>query len=525
MTDDPRPAARPTFHPAEAALAVACGLVLALNVPVFASRLSSVLHTYPLCITEGAEGPTIYPIWKLQGGHPLYESTFKPPYAITWYNFLFYYVYSFLLNLVGARDGRILLFGRLITLAFGVLGAVGHRLVIRRLAGPEGRLFGAAATALVAVAWLGSNYMAWWVLSIRPDVGGAALVTWGLLAYLRAADRRSPAGMAVASLLFLSGWAFKQSLVWILFSVCLYTLVRLRDWRLLFPLALPCAAGMALTFAVLGRTYWENTIAVQTTAGIELRHAIRIVGRIFLQNAFFWLFPLVVPALRRAARSPGEGGGAAPARGAGALWLGLAITLFYGFSALGHPGSNKNHIIEYYILTTTLALVALRRVLALPPGRLRSLCLGVAVALLVPMALFPAAQLAAPRSLGRIILADPAEYAARARLARDVDALDKPVLIFDDVLAQPWHAGGGRYPTFVPDLNWYPVGRAQGLFEGGGADAMIRRHEFRSLLLDDSKAGEMEVARASGYCEAPAQPEGIRAAGLTLFVPCEAGPR
>jgi hypothetical protein len=67
------------------------------------------------------------------------------------------------------------------------------------------------------------------------------------------------------------------------------------------------------------------------------------------------------------------------------------------------------------------------------------------------------------------------------------------------------------------------VARAQGLFKGGGAEELIRRHQFRSLVLGDWMKDEMEAARASGFCEVEAPP-GIRDAGLKLLVPCEPSP-
>lgn len=510
----PSPAGRPGRGLAESAFLMACALVLALNIPVFASRLGSVLRTYPLCVTEGSEGPSIYPIWKAQNGRPVYEPPYGDPYPITLYNFSFYLSYGSILSLFGVTGEGILLYGRFITLALGALGAVGHWLVVRRVAGPgAGPTFRFAAFTVVAVSWFGTNYMAWWVLAIRPDVGAEALVMWGLLAYLRAAERRSPAGMLAASALFFLGWSFKQSLVWTLFSVSLYTLARPRDWRLLLPLTVPCAAAMAATFARLGRPYWENTIAVQTKSSLLYGQAFEVLGRVALQNAFCWLFWLVPLALRGAAR-PRDA--APPARGEGALGLALAITSVFGFLALAHVGSNKNHIIESYMIATTLSLVALRRVLDMPPGRSRSAGLAAATALLVPMALFPAAQLAVPHGLGRIALAGPEEYRARDDLAKAVDRLEKPVLIFDEILAQPWHSTGGRYPAFVPDPIWYGWARDRGLLEGGGAASMIRRHAFRSLVLGDWMAPEMEAARASGYVE-DGPPPGIKAVGLKLL--------
>ena len=526
----PPAATRPARGPLESALLLACSLVLILNVPVFASRLGSVLRDYPLSITEGSEGPSIYPIWKAQNGHPVYEPPFRDPYPITWYNFLFYKFYGAALSASGVSGEGILLYGRFITLAFAVLGAVGHWLVIRRVAGASaGPTFRVAAAMLVAVAWLGTNFMAWWALSIRPDVAAGALVTWGLLAYLRAADRGSSAGMLAASALFFLAWGFKQSLVWTLFSVSLYTLVRLRDWRLLFPLTLPCAAGMAATFAVLGTPYWQNTISVQTKSSPLYLQAFEVFGRIFLQNDFNWLFwitPLALVWAARAGRAPGAAiaRAAPPARGVGALGLALAICFAYGFSALSHVGSNKNHLIEAYLIATTLSLVALGRVLDLGPGRARSAGLGVAIALLAPMALFPAAQLARPRGFGRISLASPAESEDRAGLARAVDRLEKPVMVFDDILAQPWHSTGGRYPAFVPDPLWHVWARDHGLFEGGGAAAMIRRHEFRSLVLGDWMTPELEAAGESGYCEAPT-PEAFGPHRLKLLTLCKPAQR
>jgi hypothetical protein len=144
---------------------------------------------------------------------------------------------------------------------------------------------------------------------------------------------------------------------------------------------------------------------------------------------------------------------------------------------------------------------------------------------MVPMALFPAAQLARPRGLGRITLDDGPADAVRAALADDVDRLGKPVLIFDDILAQPWHATDGRYPAFVADSFWYWEAKSKGFLKGGGAEELIRRREFRSLVLDASMVGELGAAREAGYCEADPQPAGIRAAGMMLFVPCDPAPR
>jgi hypothetical protein len=158
------------------------------------------------------------------------------------------------------------------------------------------------------------------------------------------------------------------------------------------------------------------------------------------------------------------------------------------------------------------------------PGRARSVGLGAAIVLVVPMAIFPAAQLAYPRGLGRISLAGPAEFEARAGLARAVDRLEKPVLIFDDILSQPWHSTGGRFPAFVPDPVWYGWARDHGLLEGGGAGAMIRRHEFRSLVLGGWMTAEIEAAREGGFREADDQPAGVRDAGLKLLVPGGPGP-
>lgn len=515
MSDESRPADGPTSSRAGAALALACVTLLALNAPVFASRLLSVLRTHPLCITEGSEGPTIYPVWKAIHGRPVYEPTAAPPFPITWYNFLFYQTYARLLSALGVDGEGILLWGRLLTLASAALGAAGHWLVIRRLAPPSaGPPFRLAAAAVVVVAWFGTNFAAWWPLSIRPDIPAEALVTWGLWAYLRGLDRRSPAAMLAASALFFAAWGFKQSVVWTLFGVSLYTLVRTRDWRLLLPLTLPCAAAMAATFAALGAPYRANTIGVQGQTPMIPRQAIEIFGRISAQNAFPWLFWAAPLFLRRGA-APGVG---PEGRGVGAVATAFACSFAYGLVALARLGSNKNHLFEPYMLGTTLALVALGRFLALPRGRARSIGLAAATALLVPMALFPAAQLLRPRSFGRIELADAAEYAARSALARDVDGLEKPLLIFDDILSQPWHSTGGRYPAFVPDPVWYGLARDRGLLEGGGAPAMIRRREFRSLVIEPWRDGEISAAREAGYRRADPTPEGIRAAGLILLV-------
>jgi hypothetical protein len=98
-------------------------------------------------------------------------------------------------------------------------------------------------------------------------------------------------------------------------------------------------------------------------------------------------------------------------------------------------------------------------------------------------------------------LADAGEYERRAAVAAVVHALPKPVLVSDDILAQPWHATGGTYPAYVIDPLWLFLGRREGLITGEGPGVLFRTGAVRSAVVPTD--GELrKAAESAGFaCE------------------------
>ena len=187
----------------------------------------------------------------------------------------------------------------------------------------------------------------------------------------------------------------------------------------------------------------------------SLRQAAEIFARIFLQNDFCWLYRFVPPAPD--AGRPGARGSAGatpdgPARGRGGPLAGAGD---HASPTASPPsatsGSNKNHIIEclHRHDDPRAGRAPPRAGPGRPADRGRSGS-AAAAALVAPMALFPAAQLAAPRSLrpdppGRRVGVTPARAAWRGPSTASRSRCSSSTTSS----AQPWHATGDRYPAFV----------------------------------------------------------------------------
>src|SRR4051794_37616608 len=89
-------------------LTAAFALVM-LNVAIFWRRAASLFGAYDLIGGEGAEVPTPDPIWRLLPHFPLYAIPTRPPFALTLYNYGFYYCYAGLLWVFGIDGLKILL--------------------------------------------------------------------------------------------------------------------------------------------------------------------------------------------------------------------------------------------------------------------------------------------------------------------------------------------------------------------------------------------------------------------------------
>ena len=104
-------------------LRVAAVLVFViLNLAVFAERLVSVLRYGALFPFDSVQ--PIYAVWKAVHHLQVYEWPLAYPYSLALYNYLFYYSYAFPLRLAGVTGAGIMMWGRMFTPVFAIMGAI-----------------------------------------------------------------------------------------------------------------------------------------------------------------------------------------------------------------------------------------------------------------------------------------------------------------------------------------------------------------------------------------------------------------
>jgi hypothetical protein len=101
------------------ALIIAAGVTAAV---VCFTRFASWTNCWRFAITEGREGPTIYALWRIVHGEPLYEWPNNEPYAITYLNYGFYWTYGVVTRVLGGDAEDLLWLPRVITALGSVAG-------------------------------------------------------------------------------------------------------------------------------------------------------------------------------------------------------------------------------------------------------------------------------------------------------------------------------------------------------------------------------------------------------------------
>ncbi|HEX6278034.1 MAG TPA: hypothetical protein VFZ53_33550 [Polyangiaceae bacterium] len=444
---------------------------------VFWTRLTSWASCWRWTITEGREGPSIYAIWRVVHGAPLYEWPDREPYSVTFMNYGFFGAYAGVARVFGAGGEALLWVGRLFTLLGAVVGATLFVLAAKRLARPRGSLEWGALGALAFVVWFGTQFIAWWSLSIRPDLWAAAFALGGLYVALPGIAGAAPGRLAVASLLFFFAWSFKQSCILGFLGCAASTLVVARSIRALLALLVPFGTLVAASLAVGGEVYRYNIITVPAISDWHFGLMTEVLSRALPQNPWiFGFFPLALLAFwSEAGRKTWS---ALPAE-VKTLAIVVVTSVALGTFALGREGSNKNHLFEGYISSSLASFWALHR-LAWLETRPRILAIGLVG--LVPLAAFPVAQLVLPNRLGRIVLCSQHDTAELEKLASAIRGLPKPLYTEEDIFSLPWNSNDNRYPTLVVDPTWYGIAKREGHVAPDFPRKLLAPPRFRTVV-------------------------------------------
>jgi hypothetical protein len=441
-----------------------------------------------------SEGTSLYSIWKLRHGYPLYESPLSPPFNVTYYNFLFYGVYAAVFSALRTADAATPIVGRFVTLALcaggGVLQYAAGRRLLRGL--PVARWL---PFLMATITWTGGVLPGVWAYTTRPDIGATVMALAGMYMALRAFGGDGRVWLVAAGGAFFGAWAFKQSNVGMFVATLAYAIVWRRSGREVAALAIPWVLGAVVTFAMGGAAYRENIVFVPSVNPLIPSAALYWYGSALFTNALIWSAAIAAIVLF-AARGPSMF-----TQDGDITYLVVVTVCCFAIDTvlLMKVGSALNHILD---LSCAAALVATAVLGGLVRrDALRPLLLLAASAALLPMLGSDVARFARekPALLAAIQDTDPLT-AERRTIARAVGSLPKPLYTEDEVFALPWFSSGNTYPAVMRDPTFHDVAQSKGLI-GAGIDGLIAEQRFAAILLPESSP-RLSVALASGYQQA-----------------------
>ena len=332
----------------------------------------------------------------------------------------------------------------------------------------------------------------WWSMAIRAGVGAAALDLAGadivLLALHGKPDRRLPC----ASAALFAAWGFKQSHVTMCAATAVYLLVWRRSWRQAGLVALPCAAGVALTLALGGALYRANTIAAPALSPL-----LPLAWFGPARSRFRICCSGCRPPPRRSRCSRARD---MPAESLRVFGVDLVYPALLAVAAavmavpmLAEAGSAINHAIEPKVCAALVTAGVLSGAAARGRAIHAAACVAVAI-----MLVSQGSRLRAERE----ILVDglrgtDGSAASRRATAAMVASLPRPVYAEDELYALPWIANGNAYPAVMPDYQVYHAAKdAHALTDT--VEAMVERRVFGSVAVADTSP-LVPLARQSGY--------------------------
>lgn len=433
-----------------------------LNLAVFLLRLVSVCRYGALFPTTGGERLVIYPVWKAVHHLTVYQWPLQFPFSLALYNYLFYYTYATYLKLVGAWGADILLWGRLLTPAFVIIGATAQwKLVQHRLNLRGARSF---LSFLFAVGlWFSTSIVRQWAITIRPDMAAVALV----MAALCLVVQRTRFGFACAGILFYLAWSFKQSAVLALAGVCLFLLFHKR-WRELSQLTTIFAVLVAATILLGTPEYRFSTlVAPGLVSEFNLSRALPIAAKSIFANSYWILAPIGL-LLSAGARQVDED--------VRLLVTVLAVSLIGGLAAMTKAGAWDHYLLEAFVAGSTLLQLAIFKA----PGMLTS-------ALVLFGCVQPAIQLATvpsgthPHPFGTVGIATALEYADAVALRDRLAPTARPIFTSNEMLSLPWFSSDNRAPALVVDTIFHDATRTR--CQDGCVEGMLNRGEIPTVML------------------------------------------
>lgn len=233
--------------------ALACLAVLCV-------RAGSVFHNGTYAFTSGMEEESLFAIWKWIHHQPVSGNAFAPPFAQSYFNWLFYWIYGAVggaaLWIGGLESSALPTIARCLTLALTI--ATG--LVVFQLLAPLNFARRIAGSAIIAF----NPLVGFWSLTTRPDVGALALGMLGAWCIGKSEKARSSAmWVGLAFLAFYFSWAFKQTYL-VGFAATFFHFLLARKWKTACWFLGAAVSAIGLTVALGTAEYRYATLMSQS---------------------------------------------------------------------------------------------------------------------------------------------------------------------------------------------------------------------------------------------------------------------
>lgn len=447
--------------------------------------------------TSGWEEESLFALWKAVTGADVYADGQRIPYAISFFNWLFYETYG---GVVG--DGLAILSlgvewlptaARLLTMLGVVTGAVLCHASLVTVAPPVGRA-GTVLAGCFAVLVFAGPLVGFFAMTARPDVWGTVFEVLAVLVFWRLYPRRPMGAVLAAAPAAYAAWAFKQVDVFAAAAIGLYLLWR-RRWG-------PLGAFCAVMFAAYGVTLWLGTDAYRESLLAASRQGFSIDQ--FMANAINFglkstpaLAALAGIALAAAASARLRRELAGDDRLAFAV-CGVVASAVIALPASSKVGAAENYYFALFYFLCLAAVTAYARIQASPgiEDRARRLAMGGGILGWAATAVAVGLVLA---GLQGVVSVAP-QHQANLRKSQCMAGLEPPLFVETQYLALPWM--NPSRPLFILSFS-YAADRAAGRgFERGGVGGLIEDAYFGALVLKRPD-GVFDGARLDAYARRP----------------------
>ena len=246
-------------------------------------RWISVFRGGPYVFTTGAEQESLFSVWKSMRGDKVYPNPFEPPFAASYYNWLFYWSYGCFASAFRPLQWSSLALpstARFLTLALTVASGF----LVYALLAPLNFVRRIAGSLVIAL----NPLIGFWSVTVRPDLGALVCDLAGLWCVTKA-NRSSAIWLMPALAAFYGAWAFKQHFVAGLIASCIYLVASAR-WKQAFMLGAGAAIAFSVTIACGDAEYRYVLLESQLSSfGFSLLGAVSNCLDAFLKAPLFAL--------------------------------------------------------------------------------------------------------------------------------------------------------------------------------------------------------------------------------------------